>query len=274
MARIRSVHPDICESATLAKATASAERTFVRLWTACDDHGRTKGDPRLLKGKLYPLHDDITANAVADDLDELAGLGLIRRYTVGGTALIDIPSWDEYQHPNKPAASKLPGFPGDVEEIPEPPQTPAGIPRDSETPAVGVETGVGEGEGVLCGTAAPPAPKPTDDPVKARAHELAVFAFEQPVKPDIANARNGPFVAVLQLLERRLRAGVPVNVLRDLIAQGVEVWTLAGLQTAEARLKSARTARDPNDTQRRIAERVEQNRAREVALPMLGGGAL
>lgn len=108
MARIRSVHPDICESIPLADISASAERTFVRLWTACDDEGRAKADPRILKAKLYPVHSRMSITAVDRDLAELETAGLIVRYCPNGTPLLQVCSWDEYQHPNRPTPSKFP----------------------------------------------------------------------------------------------------------------------------------------------------------------------
>ena len=61
MARIRSVKPELCTSETMAEVSAEAERTFVRLWTHCDDEGRCKDNPKLLKAALFPLHDDCTS---------------------------------------------------------------------------------------------------------------------------------------------------------------------------------------------------------------------
>lgn len=108
-------------------------------------------------------------------------------------------------------------------------------------------------------TSATSSQKSTDDPVKARAHKLTVLAFEQPVKPDISGDQRGAFPAAMSLIERRLRAGVPANVLASVIQAGVEVWTLAGIQTAEARIKE-RPARSTNPTADRIKQRIDRLR--------------
>lgn len=108
MARIRSVKPEICTSETMARLTAVEERTFCRLWTHLDDEGRAVDNPRLIKAAIYPLHDDMTADAVDAILDALAAEGLIVRYVVDGKRYLAVPSWREHQRPQKSIPSKLP----------------------------------------------------------------------------------------------------------------------------------------------------------------------
>lgn len=113
MARIRSIHPEICDSEQLGDVTASAERTYVRLWTYLDDEGRGPDRPKLLAGKLYPVHDDMDAVAVDHDLDELADAGLLVRYQVDGERYLAIAgSWDRWQQPRDPRPSTIPPPPG------------------------------------------------------------------------------------------------------------------------------------------------------------------
>lgn len=113
MPRIRSVHPDLCDDETMAGVSAYAERTFVRLWTHLDDDGRGPDNAKLWKGKLYPLHDDVTSERVERDLSELAACGLIIRYEVDGKRLLSAKphQWKRWQKPNRPTESKLPPVP-------------------------------------------------------------------------------------------------------------------------------------------------------------------
>jgi hypothetical protein len=115
MGRIRSIHHDVTKSLTLADMGRSAddrahmERTFFRLLTQCDDEGRIVDDRRLLKGLLYPVHEEVTAGSLDDELWGLADAGLIDRYTTGdGRNVLQVVSWKEYQHPQRPTPSKLP----------------------------------------------------------------------------------------------------------------------------------------------------------------------
>jgi hypothetical protein len=90
----------------MARVSANAERTFVRLWTNCDDHGRCLDKPKLLKAALYPMHDDVTPETVDADLTELERADLIVRYVDDGKHVLAVRSWTEYQHPNRPSPSK------------------------------------------------------------------------------------------------------------------------------------------------------------------------
>lgn len=151
--RIRSVHPDICDDETLAEVTAYAERTFIRLWTHLDDKGRGVDNPKLWKGKLYPLHDDVTSDRVERDLTELAACGLLIRYEVDGKRYLCAKpeTWAKYQKPQHPTPSKLPA-------PPEPSRSPhEGSPGSSSGVVVGEESsrlgaeGESEGEGPSTG---------------------------------------------------------------------------------------------------------------------------
>jgi hypothetical protein len=95
----------------MAALPAHLERTFVRLWTHCDDEGRCEDRPRLIKAGIYPEHDDMTWEQVDADLSDLHDAGLIARYTVHDKGYIAVVSWDEYQHPQRPTASKFPAPP-------------------------------------------------------------------------------------------------------------------------------------------------------------------
>lgn len=144
MARIRSVHPDICVSASMAELPANLERTFVRLWTHCDDEGRCIDEPRLIKAALYPLHDDITADMLDDELNELAEAGKVIRYVAEGKRVLTVrpDSWCEYQKPQRPTRSKLPG-------LPDSSASPHGDAKEGTTSDRGrLIAGEGEGEGV------------------------------------------------------------------------------------------------------------------------------
>lgn len=109
MARIRSVHPAICEDETLADVSAEAERTFVRLWTHLDDEGRCLDNARLIRAALYPLH-DLTDGDVEADLEELASAGLLIRYEAAGRCYLSAKpgSWVEWQKPRHKYPSKHP----------------------------------------------------------------------------------------------------------------------------------------------------------------------
>lgn len=115
MARIRSVHPEICVDEVLAGVSPRAERTFVRLWTYLDDQGRGKGDLRLIKAALYPLDDRVDPSVIEEDLAELAEAELLLRYDgPDGRAYVAAKpeAWARWQRPQRPRLSDLPAPPG------------------------------------------------------------------------------------------------------------------------------------------------------------------
>lgn len=111
MARIRSIHPNACQSDKLAQASDGAERCYWRLQVHCDDDGRAEDHPRLLAGLMFVLNDDITGDTVDLWLTELADLGLIVRYESGGKRYLAVVQWHSYQRPQKKKPSDLPAPP-------------------------------------------------------------------------------------------------------------------------------------------------------------------
>lgn len=113
MARIRSVWPGICQSEDMATLPATLERTYVRLWTHCDDEGRAVDNPRLIKAAIYPLLDEQTWQVIDAELAQLEGRGFIARYEVEGLRYLSVLSWGKYQKPQKKLDSKFPPLPDD-----------------------------------------------------------------------------------------------------------------------------------------------------------------
>ena len=170
MPRIRSIHPDACDSEKLAMLSDGAERTFFRLLTFADDDGRGEDRPKLLKAKLYPLVDDKDAETVDADLDEIAAVGLLVRYAVNGKRFYAMPTFKDWQSPRHPRPSQ---YPGPEEADPAPPEDDTTVTADSGTvtavrrkPPAGVGSGSGSGGGVGEGggsTADAAAPDPVEE---------------------------------------------------------------------------------------------------------------
>jgi hypothetical protein len=108
VARIRTIKPEFFTSLTLAKVSLGARLTFVGLWTYCDDAGRGRDEPRLLKAAIWPLEDGIPASVVDEHLAELAENGLVQRYEAEGQHYLAIRNWVEHQRIDHPKESKFP----------------------------------------------------------------------------------------------------------------------------------------------------------------------
>jgi len=109
MARIRSVKPEFCHSEAIVGLPRDVRLHFILLWTYADDFGRGKDEPRIIKGAIWPMDDDVTADMVADWQDQLHKAGRITRYEVDGRRFFVITNWMEHQKPNRRTDSKLPG---------------------------------------------------------------------------------------------------------------------------------------------------------------------
>lgn len=97
MARIRTLKPEFFRSKSVARLSFGARLTFQGMWCEADDYGRGPCDPRVLKGALWPLDDDVTWQTVDEHLEELERVGCIRRYPGGEDEFYEIPSWEEHQ---------------------------------------------------------------------------------------------------------------------------------------------------------------------------------
>lgn len=138
MPRIRTIKPEFFTSPTVAELSLRSRLTFIGLWTYVDDAGRGYDEARLVKAAVWPLDDEVTHEHVADDLDELAGTGVIERWhdAATGRSLLRVRSFAEHQRVNKPTPSKLPASP---EELGHTAPTP--LPNDfRRTPGVVTES--------------------------------------------------------------------------------------------------------------------------------------
>src|SRR4051812_48325400 len=77
MARIRSVKPEFWTDEKVAELSRDARLTFLGLISAlADDDGRMKGNPRVVRGMIYPFDEDVTAADIEAHLEEIDQLGL------------------------------------------------------------------------------------------------------------------------------------------------------------------------------------------------------
>lgn len=153
MARIRSIHPDACDSEKLGALTADAERLWWRLQTHCDDEGRCEDNPRLINARCMPMVDGWSAKKVDAALGELHQASLILRYRVRGDGFIQIEQWHRFQHPQRktpssypdPEMADPPNDPGPDGTLTEDSRTPhGGLAEDSASARVHSFSGVGE----------------------------------------------------------------------------------------------------------------------------------
>ncbi|MEV2277817.1 hypothetical protein AB0I72_19755 [Nocardiopsis sp. NPDC049922] len=120
MPRIRSVKPEYWDDRKLARSVSRDGRLlYIGLWNHADEHSRVQGDPRFIKGRVFPYDDDLDETAIAALLDELADAGRIVRYTVDGDPYLVLPTLSRHQ---RLEAAKVPSrLPSPADADPEPP---------------------------------------------------------------------------------------------------------------------------------------------------------
>ena len=97
MGRIRTIKPDAFRSESLSSVPRETRWTFAGLWTYVDDAGRGLDNARLIWAELYPLDDDVTPEDVERDIDALARVGAVVRYSADGKNYLVIPAFDKHQ---------------------------------------------------------------------------------------------------------------------------------------------------------------------------------
>jgi hypothetical protein len=104
------VKPEYWTDQDLAEQVSrDARLLYIGLWNLADEHSRLRGDPRYIKGQVFPYDDDLTPDEVEELLDSLALAGKVIRYRTGSGTYIFLPNLAKNQRlePEK-VASKLP----------------------------------------------------------------------------------------------------------------------------------------------------------------------
>jgi hypothetical protein len=125
MARIRSAKPDFWTDPLMCALSRDVRFTFKGIWEVCaDDEGRFLADVRVIKGKVWPLDDDVTLKKIERYLQELAGKQRIHLYEVLGVRYGFVINWFKHQKISHPTPSIHPApnpdpFPNGSGTIPE-----------------------------------------------------------------------------------------------------------------------------------------------------------
>jgi hypothetical protein len=107
MARIRSIKPELPQSESMGNVSREARLCFILLFTISDDHGKLRGNSRMLASLLYPYDND-ALKLIDKWLTELEGQHCITRYTIDAASYILIENWSQHQKVDKPSRSKIP----------------------------------------------------------------------------------------------------------------------------------------------------------------------
>lgn len=93
----RLIKESICTSEKINCLSDFHFRMWAYLITYVDDYGRGDGRIAIIKGRCFPLRDDVTTQNIRDGLKILADAGCIILYQVKGEPFLCFPNWDRHQ---------------------------------------------------------------------------------------------------------------------------------------------------------------------------------
>lgn len=97
MARTRILKPEFFSSRSLSRVSRDARLLFQGLWCEADSAGRGKADPRIVKGAVFPLDDDLTTEIVHALLCKLHDTDHIVLYEVDEEPLFEVVNFAKHQ---------------------------------------------------------------------------------------------------------------------------------------------------------------------------------
>lgn len=101
------IDPGIWTNVQVTRLTVLQRLLYIGLISNADDDGRLNGDPLYLKGVVFP-HDNITPDAINEQLKAIVKQSLIVRYKVGKAAYIQHPNWSKHQYIRDRRPSTIP----------------------------------------------------------------------------------------------------------------------------------------------------------------------
>lgn len=93
----RIIKESICISDSIGQLTFFQECLFYRLIVSCDDYGRYDGRAAVIKGRLFPLREDVELQMIVDGLNALSDAGIIGLYESHGKPYLYMKNWDAHQ---------------------------------------------------------------------------------------------------------------------------------------------------------------------------------
>jgi hypothetical protein len=122
-ARARLLYHTISTSERIAGLGVKGALLFTWLLAHCDDQGRLAGRAKKVKVVVIPLVEDITEEDVESALAAMEKVRLILRYASGGTSLIQVADWWDFQAGLRVRyASRYPAPEGWKDQIKLPPE--------------------------------------------------------------------------------------------------------------------------------------------------------
>lgn len=114
MSRRRMIDPDILEDEKFRQFDFPGRLFFIGLILLSNDHGKLRGDPKLLKAKIFPC--DTQEIPIEEYINRLVELGTIEFYEVNNEKFIRIKNWFKYQTLTYRGKDNIPFSPMEIEQ--------------------------------------------------------------------------------------------------------------------------------------------------------------
>ncbi len=110
----RVIKESIWTSPNMNRLSFQAERHFFRLLPLPDDHGCCEVTALVVKGRCYPLQENVTIKEIQKWTEELEEFDIIRTWSEGGRIFAFFPTWKQHQRIRSLHQRKTPLPPEDV----------------------------------------------------------------------------------------------------------------------------------------------------------------
>jgi hypothetical protein len=175
MARARFIRPEFFTDEKVSDLSLGAALLFAGIWCHSDLRGVYEHNPRLLRGLIYPMRDQITTDQVAAWLGEIERAGMVRRFCADGKSWGHVKNWSKHQQisgKERSIGSKRP-LPPDVGTDLEQAQPCPGTDPGQTQPCPGTDPGQTRAATATATATPTPTPTVTLPPPRARAEEAA-----------------------------------------------------------------------------------------------------
>lgn len=106
MARIRTIKPEFFHDEKVGRLSPRARLLFVGTWVIADDYGTFRASSSYLRAQIFPF-DELGVSQVADLLDEVNRLGLVRTFEVRGERYGVVAGWIKHQKVDKASRMRV-----------------------------------------------------------------------------------------------------------------------------------------------------------------------
>ncbi|KAA6324381.1 hypothetical protein EZS27_026289 [termite gut metagenome] len=217
MARIRTIKPEFWEDEKIALLPMSCRLFYIGTWNISDDNGVFRGNPIILKSKIFPYDENLRSSEISKWLDALVEARMLIPISYENESYYKIRTFQSHQkfdarYPNYLIDNEI------LESLIKENENTTGTQRDHNENTTGTQHGNGNGRGSNAHTCAPPPSQKNDFEVRKNSfmNDCAAWVdvyskdmirafFDYWTEPNKSKSKMKFELERTWLLERRLR---------------------------------------------------------------------